>query len=148
MAYRKQHYETFEQGIEALKDARDYQTKAWPSTQLEDCGQRTFEDQLLLVEQYTLKLRAVWNETASYIDDGNTPNIEGRKRVKKYAAIVANAALWAAQAALGEEVVLEEKDIDVYAAIGRILGCTREEAKARVLAEAFAAAPQQSDNAQ
>jgi hypothetical protein len=107
----KQHYKTKEEALALVEDARAYQTKAWPSTKLANGGERPFEAQLALVEEYTLRLRKVWNETPGYIDDGSVPNVEGRKRVEKYAAIVANLALWMVQAATGEEVVQDFVEI-------------------------------------
>lgn len=103
--YVKQHYKTFEEALALVQDAREYQTKAWPSTKLENGGERAFEAQLCLVEEYVARLRKVWNETPGYIDDGNVPNVEGRKRIEKYAAIVANLAIWAIQASTGETIV-------------------------------------------
>ncbi len=105
MAYIKQNYKTLEEALALVADAREFQTKSWPSTKQANGGERPFEAQLLLVEEYVLRLRKVWNETPGYIDDGNVPNEEGRKRVEKYAAIVANLALWMVQAATGEIVV-------------------------------------------
>ena len=109
MPYLKQHYKTLEEALERVADARAYQTKAWPSMKLENGGERSFEAQLLLLEEYVLRLRKVWNETPSYVDDGDTPNMEGRKRIEKYVAIVANLALWAVQAATGETIVDDGK---------------------------------------
>lgn len=105
MVHLQQHYLTLDHAIDLTKDARNYQTKTWPSTKQANCGERTFEAQMLLLEEYTLRLRRVWNETQSYVDDGDVPNVLGRKRIEKYAAIVANIALWAVQSATGETVV-------------------------------------------
>ena len=117
--YVKQNYKTLEQAMALTASARAYQTKAWPSTKLANGGERPFEAQLLLVEQYTAKLRGVWNETPGYIDDGNVPNEEGRKRIEKYAAIVANLALWMVQASTGEIVVEDGGLIDAKTPTGR-----------------------------
>jgi hypothetical protein len=103
-------YQTFEEAIELVKDARGYQAKAWPNTELTNAGGRPFEEWMLLLHHYMTKLDAVYTETPGNLPtvvgaDGRgreyRPNIEGRKRVRKYAAIVANLAIWAVQSALG-----------------------------------------------
>jgi hypothetical protein len=105
-------YESFETAIEAVKDAREYQMKAWPNTALENAGGRPFEEWALMLNHYVTKLNAVYTETPGNTavtpttlgdaDGGEeyVPNVEGRKRIKKYAAIVANLAIWAIQSAM------------------------------------------------
>lgn len=97
-------YESFEAAIEAVKDARDFQTKAWPNTIKENAGGRPFEEWLVLADHYVTKLKAVYTETPGLklnLETGEYEyNEEGAKRIKKYAAIVANLYMWAVQSAL------------------------------------------------
>lgn len=96
-------YKSFEEAIERVLDAREYQMKAWPSTQQENAGGRPFEQWCYMLDHYVVKLREVYTTTPSFIGDGTVPNVEGRKRIEKYAAIVANLALWAVQSAAGKQ---------------------------------------------
>jgi hypothetical protein len=96
-------YESFDDALAAVKDAREFQTKTWPSCDLPDAGGRPLEQWYMLLVRYTRKFDEVYAETPSYLNDGTEPNIEGRKRIKKYAAIVANLAMWMTQAAMADE---------------------------------------------
>jgi hypothetical protein len=98
-------YKSFEEAIERIEDAREYQMSAWPSTTLENAGGRPFEQWAYMLDHYTNKLREVYTTTPSFLDDGMTPNVEGRKRIEKYAAIVANLAIWMVQSAAGKQRV-------------------------------------------
>jgi hypothetical protein len=102
-------YESFEAAVAAVKDAREYQIGKWPNVAREDAGGRPFEEWALMLHHYIDKLTSVYTETPGNLptvvsEDGvileYMPNIEGRKRVKKYAAIVANLAMWAVQSAM------------------------------------------------
>jgi hypothetical protein len=105
---RNTQYESFESAIEAVKDARQYQMLKWPNTSLENAGGRPFEEWALLLHHYLNKLDAVYAETpgniTTVVGDACTieevPNAEGRARVKKYMAIIANLAIWGVQAAM------------------------------------------------
>lgn len=92
-------YESWDDAIAAVRDARLYQMKEWPNTQLEDAGGRPFEEWALMLHHYVNKLTAVYTETPGNDKVTNLPNVEGRARIKKYSAIVANLALWAVQSA-------------------------------------------------
>lgn len=103
-------YQTFEEAIDLVKDARAFQAKAWPNTELANAGGRPFEEWVLLLHHYMTKLDEVYTTTPGNLPtvvdaDGRgreyRPNVEGRKRVRKYAAIIANLAVWAVQSALG-----------------------------------------------
>lgn len=105
-------YQTFEEAVELVKDARAYQAKAWPNTELLNAGGRPFEEWVVLLHHYVTKLDDVYTTTPGLLPtvvdaEGRghdyRPNIEGRKRVRKYAAIVANLAMWAVQSALGSQ---------------------------------------------
>lgn len=91
-------YLTFYEAIAKLQDARAFQTKAWPSLTEPN---RPFEEWLVLTDVYLAKLKAVYAETPSYINDGNELNLVGLARIEKYAAIVANLMVWAVQSAKG-----------------------------------------------
>lgn len=93
-------YESFEVAVQAVKDARLFQVQEWPNTALEDAGGRPFEEWLVLLHHYMNKMDAVYAETPGNDKVTNLPNVEGRKRVKKYMAIIANLALWGVQSAL------------------------------------------------
>lgn len=93
-------YESFDKAIEAVKDARAFQMKEWPNTALEDAGGRPYEEWALMLHHYVNKLTSVYTETPGNDKVTNLPNAEGRKRIKKYSAIVANLALWAVQSAM------------------------------------------------
>ena len=94
-------YVSFDEALVLIDDAREYQTKAWPSTAEEKGGERPLEEWVILLDHYMTKFKAVYTETPSYKDDLDTPNVEGRNRIAKYAAIVANLAIWLVQAAEG-----------------------------------------------
>lgn len=89
-------YTTLEQALAKIAETRAYQTKVWPSITEPD---RPFEEWLVLTDVYLAKLKAIYAETPSYVNDGTELNHEGMKRIGKYAAIVANLMLWAVQAA-------------------------------------------------
>ena len=93
-------YESFESAIAVVKDARIYQMKEWPNTALENAGGRPFEEWALLLHHYMNKLDAVYTETPGNNKETNEPNVEGRARIKKYMAIIANLAIWGVQAAM------------------------------------------------
>jgi len=104
-------YQTFEEAIQLIEDARIYQAKAWPNTEKENAGGRPFEEWMVLIRHYITKLEAVYTETPGNILSEEhlkrglagvyVPNVEGRKRVRKYAAILANLTVWAVQSAVG-----------------------------------------------
>jgi len=96
-------YLTLGQALEKINDARAYQLKPWPSTSLVNAGGRPFEEWLVLIDVYLAKLKAVYAETPSFKGDGDEPNLEGLARIEKYAAIVANLAVWAVQSAKGAQ---------------------------------------------
>jgi hypothetical protein len=93
-------YESFEAAVEAVKDARAFQMKEWPNTALEDAGGRPFEEWAFLLTYYMNKLGEVYTVTPGNDKVTNEPNVEGRKRIKKYMAIIANLAMWGVQSAL------------------------------------------------
>lgn len=94
-------YESFEAAIGYVKDARDFQMKEWPNTQRANAGGRPFEEWLVLLRRYITKMEEVYAETPGTDKVTNLPNVEGRKRIRKYAAIIANLAVWAVQSAVG-----------------------------------------------
>jgi capsid portal protein len=98
-----QGYKTLDEALELIAGAREFQTKKWPSTDLPDAGGRPMEEWYMLLVRYTRKFDEVYAETPSYIGDGTEPNIEGRKRIEKYAAIIANIAVWMTQAATADK---------------------------------------------
>jgi hypothetical protein len=91
-------YLPFDDAVKLILDARDYQTKVWPSLIEPD---RPLEEWIVLLDVYLAKLKAVYAETPSYINDGTELNKTGLARIEKYAAIVANLSVWAIQAAKG-----------------------------------------------
>src|SRR5690348_9889504 len=93
-------YESLGAAIEAVEDARAFQRKSWPNVDLVDAGGRPFEEWVVLLHHYMNKLDAVYAETPGNDRETNQPNIEGRKRIKKYMAIIANLALWGVQSAM------------------------------------------------
>lgn len=97
----KTDYQTFEEAIALVQDAREFQMREWPNTQKLNAGGRPYEEWLALITNYMNKLYAVYSETPGNDKVTNLPNIEGRKRVRKYTAIVANLAVWAVQSAMG-----------------------------------------------
>lgn len=105
-----ENYGTIAEAFEALANTRDYQLKAWPAATRPDAGGRTPEEWQLLLNHYITKLNAVYAES-----DGNTP--EGHARYAKYAAIVANLALWLVQATVGP-VNDDKRAVEGAAAIG------------------------------
>jgi hypothetical protein len=96
------NYSSVEKALTVIADAREYQTKAWPDTLGYDAGNRPAEEWLCLLQHYQNKLMAVYSES-----DGKT--VEGRARFAKYAAVVANLALWLVQATQGP--VLRDKEL-------------------------------------
>ena len=99
-------YESFEAAIESVKDARAYQMREWPHTAQENAGGRPFEEWYTLLVHYMNKMAEVYTGTPGNkaVESGTgkwVPNIEGRKRVKKYMAIIANLAIWGVQSAMG-----------------------------------------------
>ena len=102
MGSHVREYITFEEAIERVKDAREYQTKPWPSTALENAGGRPYEEWVVLMDVYLTKLKKIYAETPERIDDGDELNIPGLERMEKYSAILANLAIWATQAAKGK----------------------------------------------
>ncbi len=97
-------YQTFEEAIALVKDAREFQAKAWPNTEKLNAGGRPFEEWIVLLNHYMTKLHEVYTVTPGNVPNLQgeyVPNIEGRQRVRKYAAIVANLAIWAVQSAVG-----------------------------------------------
>lgn len=94
-------YASVQEAVALVSDARAYQVKAWPSTSQGNGGERPLEEWFILLDVYIAKLKAVYAETPSYVGDGDRANTEGRKRIVKYAAIVANLTLWLLQAAEG-----------------------------------------------
>jgi hypothetical protein len=113
LAAKQNSYQTFAEAIALVRDAREFQAKAWPNTEKQNAGGRPFEEWVVLLHHYMTKLDEVYTTTPGNIPDPKAvvddacggpryiPNIEGRKRVRKYAAIVANLAVWAVQSALG-----------------------------------------------
>jgi hypothetical protein len=75
---------TIEVAKALIASARDYQTQAWPSLTEPD---RSLEEWILLTEEYRHRYLHLHPVTPA--------------RQVKYAAIVANLAIWAVQAALG-----------------------------------------------
>lgn len=80
---------TLETAVELILDAREYQTKAWPSVMEPD---RPFEEWVLLTQEYIYRVTEI-----SKNEPLNTA------RIQKYAAIVANLALWMVQSAMGPD---------------------------------------------
>lgn len=105
-------YISLEHANTLVVEARAYQAKAWPSTTEPD---RPFEEWVLLTDVYMTKLKAVYAETPSYINDGNELNLAGLARIEKYAAIVANLALWMVQSAKGTACTPELADPGAFA---------------------------------
>lgn len=98
-------YLPVDMAIEKVMEARAYQRSQWPSLVEPD---RTVEEWILLTSRYVRKLEDVYSETPSYKNDGRELNLEGLARIEKYAAIVANLALWAVQAAKGIDAKLPQ----------------------------------------
>lgn len=96
MALPVAKYATVPEALDAIGLARDFQTSgsAWPATTGADAGGRTAEEWLCLLQHYQNKIMHVYAES-----DGDTP--EGRARFAKYAAILANLALWLVQSTQG-----------------------------------------------
>src|SRR5260370_13571338 len=88
-----ENYGTLAEAIGSIADARDYQRKDWPAVRDIDAGGRQTEEWILLVSRYSRKLEDV------YAESPDTP--QGRARVAKYAAIVANLALSLVQSTIG-----------------------------------------------
>lgn len=95
-------YLSFHAAVNRVMETREFQTKTWPSLTEPN---RPFEEWLVLADVYIAKLKAIYAETPSYIDDGKTLNVKGLERIEKYAAIVANLYLWAVQSAKGEQMI-------------------------------------------
>lgn len=81
----------------SIDAARGHQFSEWPQTAATDAGDRPTEEWIVLLQHYQNKLLAVYSES-----DGNS--VEGRARVAKYAAIIANLSFWLVQATLGPVV--------------------------------------------
>jgi len=96
-------YKNLDEALILICDARDFQMQKWPSTEVINGGGRTLEEWIVLMDVYLAKLKAVYAETPAFIGDGDVPNEEGLTRVEKYAAILANLALWAVQSAKAVE---------------------------------------------
>ncbi len=93
-------YLSLEEALAILKETREYQMRRWPSTEANGGG-RPFEEWIVLIDNYITKLKQVYSETPSYLEDGKELNVEGLKRIEKYMAIVANLAIWGVQSAKG-----------------------------------------------
>lgn len=76
-----------ERAVELIIEARDFQTVAWPSLTEPN---RPLEEWILLTFEYEYRTVKIAREPQ--------PNLD---RIQKYAAIVANLALWAVQSAKG-----------------------------------------------
>mgnify|MGYP001579721234 CR=1 FL=1 len=94
-------YASFDEALVLVQDARTFQLSKWPSTAQLNGGQRPLEEWIVLLDNYMTKLKAVYSETPSYLEDGEQPNVDGRKRITKYSAIIANLAMWLVQASEG-----------------------------------------------
>ncbi len=94
-------YKSLDEALERVRDAREYQVGKWPGTNLENAGGRPFEEWVILMRVYLAKLETVYAETPEHNEDGSY-NVKGLERIEKYAAIVANLALWGVQAAKGK----------------------------------------------
>jgi hypothetical protein len=92
-------YSSLEKAMDIVLESRAYQMEQWTGS-LED---RPPEEWLLLLNHYLTKTNAVYAETPEINKDGTT-NYDGRRRVRKYLAILANLALWGIQS-FGEELI-------------------------------------------
>lgn len=78
---------TWVEAVAAVRDARSYQISKWTSLVEPD---RSLEEWILLTEEYQYRYQDI-------VIQGSDS-----ARIKKYAAIVANLALWSVQTALGK----------------------------------------------
>jgi len=95
-------YKNLEEALILIGDARDYQMKNWPSVVINGGG-RTLEEWIILMDVYLTKLKEIYAKTPAFIGDGDVPNEDGLNRIEKYAAILANLAIWAVQSAKAVE---------------------------------------------
>lgn len=89
-------YSSFDKAIEIIKEAREFQATKWPDTERENAGDRPLEEWLLLLNRYVHKMNEVYAETPETNRDGSI-NYEGKRRIRKYVAILANLAVWGIQ---------------------------------------------------